>query len=75
VAEESTAWPGVPRGTSAGGLGFHYKPNMRWMHDTPKYVSKEAVHHRWHHNDLAFSLLYAFHESFVLPLSHDEGNR
>ena len=72
VAEESTAWPGVSRPTSAGGLGFHYKWNMGWMHDTLKYFSKEPVHRRWHHNELTFSLIYAFHENFVLPLSHDE---
>jgi 1,4-alpha-glucan branching enzyme len=72
VAEESTAWPGVSRPTSAGGLGFHYKWNMGWMHDTLKYISKEPVHRRWHHNELTFSLIYAFHENFVLPLSHDE---
>jgi len=72
VAEESTAWPGVSRPTSAGGLGFHYKWNMGWMHDTLTYMSKEPVHRRWHHNELTFSLIYAFHENFVLPLSHDE---
>jgi 1,4-alpha-glucan branching enzyme len=72
VAEESTAWPGVSRPTSAGGLGFHYKWNMGWMHDTLKYMSKEPVHRRWHHNELTFSLIYAFHENFLLPLSHDE---
>jgi 1,4-alpha-glucan branching enzyme len=72
VAEESTAWPGVSRPTSAGGLGFHYKWNMGWMHDTLQYFSKEPVHRRWHHNELTFSLIYAFHENFVLPLSHDE---
>jgi len=72
VAEESTAWPGVSRPTSAGGLGFHYKWNMGWMHDTLKFISRAPVHRRWHHNELTFSLLYAFHENFVLPLSHDE---
>jgi 1,4-alpha-glucan branching enzyme len=72
VAEESTAWPGVSRPTSTGGLGFHYKWNMGWMHDTLQYFSKEPVHRRWHHNELTFSLIYAFHENFVLPLSHDE---
>ena len=72
VAEESTAWPGVSRPTSAGGLGFHYKWNMGWMHDTLKYFAKEPVHRRWHHNELTFSLVYAFDENFVLPLSHDE---
>jgi 1,4-alpha-glucan branching enzyme len=72
VAEESTAWPGVSRPTSSGGLGFHYKWNMGWMNDTLLYFSKEPVHRRWHHNALTFSLLYAFDENFVLPLSHDE---
>ena len=72
VAEESTAWPGVSRPTSAGGLGFHYKWNMGWMNDTLGYFRREPVHRRWHHNALTFSLLYAFDENFVLPLSHDE---
>ncbi len=72
VAEESTAWPGVSRPTYVGGLGFGYKWNMGWMHDSLRYISKEAVHRRWHHNDLTFGLLYAFSENFVLPLSHDE---
>jgi len=72
VAEESTAWPGVSRPTSSGGLGFHYKWNMGWMHDTLAYFAKEPVHRRWHHNTLTFSLIYAFTENFVLPLSHDE---
>jgi 1,4-alpha-glucan branching enzyme len=72
MAEESTAWPGVSRPTSGGGLGFHYKWNMGWMHDTLTYFAKEPVHRRWHHNTLTFSLIYAFDENFVLPLSHDE---
>ncbi|MDZ7653244.1 MAG: hypothetical protein U5L03_12205 [Burkholderiaceae bacterium] len=72
MAEESTAWPGVSRPTSAGGLGFHYKWNMGWMHDTLRYSSKDPVHRRWHHDELTFGLLYAFSENFVLPLSHDE---
>jgi 1,4-alpha-glucan branching enzyme len=72
VAEESTAWPAVSRPTYVGGLGFGYKWNMGWMHDTLRYMSKEPVHRRWHHNDLTFGLLYAFTENFILPLSHDE---
>jgi 1,4-alpha-glucan branching enzyme len=72
LAEESTAFAGVSKPTSVGGLGFHYKWNMGWMHDTLKYVSKEPIHRKWHHNDLTFSLIYAFDENFVLPLSHDE---
>jgi len=72
IAEESTAWPGVSRPTSGGGLGFHYKWNLGWMHDTLLYFSKEPVHRRWHHHQLTFSLLYAFNENFVLPISHDE---
>jgi 1,4-alpha-glucan branching enzyme len=72
IAEESTAWPGVSRPTFMGGLGFGYKWNMGWMHDTLSYMSMEPVHRRWHHNSLSFGLLYAFSENFILPLSHDE---
>ena len=72
IAEESTAWPRVSHPTSAGGLGFTYKWNMGWMHDTLSYMRREPVHRRFHHDELTFGLLYAFHEHFVLPLSHDE---
>jgi len=72
VAEESTAWAGVSRPTWTGGLGFGFKWNMGWMHDTLEFMSKEPIHRRWHHNKMTFGLLYAFSENFVLPLSHDE---
>ena len=72
VAEESTSWPGVSHPTYTGGLGFGFKWNMGWMHDTLLFMQKEPVHRRYHHHNLTFGLLYAFSENFVLPLSHDE---
>ncbi|HET7500223.1 MAG TPA: 1,4-alpha-glucan branching protein GlgB, partial [Kofleriaceae bacterium] len=72
IAEESTAWGGVSRPPEAGGLGFGYKWDLGWMHDTLGYLAREPVHRRWHHNDLTFRAIYASTENFVLPLSHDE---
>jgi 1,4-alpha-glucan branching enzyme len=72
IAEESTAWPGVSRPTDCGGLGFSIKWNMGWMNDTLRYMRHESIHRKYHHNELTFSLIYAFTENFALPLSHDE---
>jgi 1,4-alpha-glucan branching enzyme len=72
VAEESTSWPAVSRPVHLGGLGFTYKWNMGWMHDTLKYIREDPLYRRYAHNDLTFSMLYAYTENFVLPLSHDE---
>jgi len=72
IAEESTAWSGVTGDTSSGGLGFGFKWNMGWMHDTLLYLQHEPIHRVYHHNELTFSILYAWSENFMLPLSHDE---
>src|SRR4029077_12176218 len=72
IAEESTAWPGVTNSVNHGGLGFTFKWNMGWMHDTLTYFALDPIHRRFHHDQLTFAMLYEYSERFIMPLSHDE---
>ena len=72
AAEESTSWGGVTAPTEGGGLGYGFKWNMGWMHDSLVYLGKEPVHRKWHHDEMTFSMVYAYSEHFILPISHDE---
>ncbi|MGI9274559.1 MAG: hypothetical protein ACR2PT_06860 [Endozoicomonas sp.] len=72
IAEESTSWPGVSRAVDQGGLGFDFKWSMGWMHDSLEYMKRAPEYRKYHHNELSFSMVYAYNENFVLPLSHDE---
>ncbi|PSJ20195.1 1,4-alpha-glucan branching enzyme, partial [Halomonas sp. ND22Bw] len=72
VAEESTSWPGVSHPTYTGGLGFGFKWNMGWMHDTLGFLGHDPVHRTYHHHEITFSLMYAWSENYLLPISHDE---